>query len=176
MTKKYHMRRHFKGGFLDSLGQTFSNLGTSISQGASSVWNKTKKATGMDNTSSYSSSSSYTPSTTSTYTPSTPSTTSTYTPSTTSTPSTYTPSAPSTTSTTSTTSTYSYGGKRLRNGTRKIKRTRRMKKGGNFSYNTPIDTLASRAGDYSRGLTARVNDLVGGKRRRNSRKSRKARR
>ena len=159
MTKKYHRRRHLKGGFLDSLGQTFSNWGSSISQGASSVWNKTKKATGI--TPSYSSSS-YTPSTTSTYTPST-----------TSTPSTYTPSAPSTTSTTS---TYSYGGKRLRNGTRKIKRTRRMKKGGNFSYNTPIDTLASRAGDYSRGLTARVNDLVGGKRRRKSRKSRKARR
>ena len=154
MTKKYHMRRHFIGGFLDSLGQTFSNLGTSISQGASSVWNKTKKATGMDNTSSYSSSSSYTPSTSSTYTPSTSST------------------AP----TNSTSSTYSYGGKRVRKSTRKIKRAKTMKRGGNFSANTPIDTLASRAGDYSRGLTARVNDLVGGKRRRHSRKSRKARR
>ena len=156
MTKKYHMRRHLKGGFLESLGQTFSNWGTSISQGASSVWNKTKKATGMDNTSSYSSSSSYTPSTTSSYTPST---TSSYTP-----------------STTSTSSTYSYGGKRVRKSTRKIKRAKTMKRGGNFSANTPIDTLASRAGDYSRGLTARVNDLVGGKRRRHSRKSRKARR
>jgi hypothetical protein len=158
MTKKYHMRRHFKGGFLDSLSQTFSNLGTSISQGASSVWNKTKKATGMDNTSSYSSpsSSSYTPSPTSTYTPSTSST------------------VPSN----STSSSYSYGGKRVRKSARKMKRTRTMKRGGNFSANTPIDTLASRAGDYSRGLTARVNDLVGGKRRnsRNSRKSRRARR
>ena len=105
MTKKYHMRRHFKGGFLDSLGQTFSNLGTSISQGASSVWNKTKKATGMDNTSSYSSSSSYTPSTSSTYTPSTSST------------------AP----TNSTSSTYSYGGKRVRKSTRKIKRAKTKK-------------------------------------------------
>jgi hypothetical protein len=154
MTKNYHRRRHLKGGFFESLGQTFSNLGTSISQGASSVWNKTKKATGMDNTSSYSSSSSYTPSTSSTYTPSTSST------------------AP----TNSTSSTYSYGGKRVRKSTRKIKRAKTMKRGGNFSANTPIDTLASRAGDYSRGLTARVNDLVGGKRRRHSRKSRKARR
>jgi hypothetical protein len=152
MTKKYHRRRHLKGGFLDSLGQTFSNWGSSISQGASSVWNKTKKATGMDNTSSYSSS--YTPSTPSSYTPSTPSS--------------YTPSTVPTNSTSS--SNYSYGGKRVRKSTRKIKRARTMKRGGNFSYNTPIDTLASRAGDYSRGLTARVNDLVGGKRRRKSRR------
>jgi len=157
MTKKYHMRRHLKGGFFESLGQTFSNWGSSISQGASSVWNKTKKATGMDNTSSYSSSSSYTPSTSSSYTPSTSST------------------AP-TNSTSSTSSTYSYGGKRVRKSTRKMNRAKTMKRGGNFSANTPIDTLASRAGDYSRGLTARVNDLVGGKRRRISRKSRRVRR
>ena len=151
MTKKYHRRRHLKGGFLDSLGQTFSNWGTSISQGASSVWNKTKKATGIDNTSSYSSSSSsYTPSTTSSYTPSYVQTS---------------PTAP-------TSSTYSYGGKRVKNGTRKMKRTRTMKRGGNFSANTPIDTLASRAGDFSRGLTARVNDLVGGKRKRKSKRRR----
>jgi hypothetical protein len=165
MTKKYHMRRHLKGGFFESLGQTFSNWGSSISQGASSVWNKTKKATGMDNTSSYSSSSSYTPSTSSSYTPSTSSS---YTPSTSST-------AP-TNSTSSTSSTYSYGGKRVRKSTRKMNRAKTMKRGGNFSANTPIDTLASRAGDYSRGLTARVNDLVGGKRRRISRKSRRVRR
>ena len=57
-----------------------------------------------------------------------------------------------------------------------MNRAKTMKRGGNFSANTPIDTLASRAGDYSRGLTARVNDLVGGKRRRISRKSRRVRR
>jgi hypothetical protein len=139
MTKKYHMRRHLKGGFLDSIGQTFSNLGTSISQGASTMWKETKKATGLDNTSS--SASTYTPSTTST--------------------------APIS-------STYSYGGKRVRKGTRKIKRSKTMKRGGNFSANTPINTLASRAGDFTGGLTARAHDLVGGKRRRNSRKSRRA--
>ena len=142
MTKKYHRRRNLKGGFLDSLGQTFSNLGTSISQGASSVWSKTKKATGMDNTSS----------TTSSYTPTVSSSSSSYTPST----------AP----TASTSSTYSYGGKRVRKGTRKTKRSRTMKRGGNFSANTPIDSLASRASPFPRTLTARAHDLVGGKRRR----------
>jgi len=154
MTKKYHRRRHLKGGNR-TVGETFSDLGTSISQGASSMWNKTKKIIGLDNT----------PSTNSTYTPSTSST--------------YTPSSnssyyrPSTNSTAPIASTYSYGGKKLRKGTRKIKRSRTMKRGGNFSANTPINSLASRAGDFTGGLTARVNDLVGGKRRRKSRRSRR---
>ncbi len=154
MTKKYHKRRNLKGGFLDSLGQTFSNLGTSISQGASTVWNKTKKATGLDNTTS----------TTSTYTP-TSSSSSSYAP----------PTAP-TAPTAPTSSTYSYGGKRMRRGTRKIKRSRTMKRGGNFSANTPIDSLASRGSPFPGSLTARVHDLVGGKRRRTSRRSRRSRR
>jgi len=149
MTKKYHTRRHLKGGFLDSIGQTFSNLGTSISQGASTIWKETKKATGLDNTSSSAS----------TYTPST-----------------YTPSTSSTTSTAPISSTYSYGGKRVRKGTRKIKRSKTMKRGGNFSANTPINTLASRAGDFTGGLTARAHDLVGGKRRRSSKMSRGSKR
>jgi hypothetical protein len=38
-----------------------------------------------------------------------------------------------------------------------------MKKGGNFSPNVPINSLASRSATFT-GLTARVNDLVGGKR------------
>jgi hypothetical protein len=144
MTKKYHKRRNLKGGFLDSLGQTFSNLGTSISQGASTMWSKTKKATGLDSTTS--TTPSYIPSIAPTYS-----------------------SSPSY----STTSTYSYGGKRMRRrGTRKIKRTRTMKRGGNFSANTPIDSLASRASPFPGTLTARAHDLVGG-RRRKSRKSRR---
>jgi hypothetical protein len=169
MTKKYHRRRHLKGGD-SSFGETFSNLGNSISQGASSMWNKTKKIVGLDNTPS--STSSYTPSSTSSYTPSS---TSSYTPSSTSS---YTPSSSSTTSTAPITSTYSYGGKKLRKGkgTRKIKRSRTMKRGGNFSANTPINSLASRAGDFTGGLTARVKDLVGGKRRRKTRRSRRSRR
>jgi hypothetical protein len=120
-------------------------LGNSISQGASSLWNKTKKAIGLD-ASSPSTSSSYTPSASSSYTPSTSST--------------YTP--------TTTSSTYSYGGKRQKKGTRKMKRTITMKRGGNFKPNSPIDTLASRAFPYT-GLTARVNDLVGGKKKRTMR-------
>ena len=162
MTKKYHRRRHLKGGNR-SVGETFSDLGSSISQGASSIWNKTKKFIGLDNN-TYSTSSTYTPST---YTPST------YTPSTSST---YTPSTSSTYSTAPIASTYSYGGKKLRKGTRKIKRSRTMSRGGNFSANTPINSLASRAGDFTGGLTARVNDLVGGKRRRKSRRSTRSRR
>jgi hypothetical protein len=158
MTKKYHRRRNLKGGFLGSLGQTFSNLGSSISQGTSSFWNKTKKATGMGNTTS----------TTPSYTPT--SSSSSYMPSNTSTTST----AP-TASTSSTSSIYSYGGKRSRKGTRKTKRSRTMKRGGNFSANTPIDSLASRAGNFPGTLTARVHDLVGGKRKRRSR-SRRSRR
>ena len=145
MPKKNHKRRNLKGGFSDSLGKTFSDLGNSISQGASSLWNKTKKAIGLD-TSSPSTSSSYTPSASSSYTPSTSST--------------YTP--------TTTSSTYSYGGKRQKRGTRKMKRTITMKRGGNFKPNSPIDTLASRAFPYT-GLTARVNDLVGGKKKRTMR-------
>jgi hypothetical protein len=152
MTKKYHRRRNLKGGFLDSLGQTFSNLGTSISQGASTMWNKTKKATGMDNTSS----------TTSTYVPSSSS-------------SSYTNSTASSAPTAPTSSTYSYGGKRVRKGTRKMKRSRAMKRGGNFSANTPIDSLASRASPFPRTLTARAHDLVGGKRRRTTRSKRSRR-
>jgi hypothetical protein len=154
MTKKYHRRRNLKGGFLDSLGQTFSNLGSSISQGTTSFWNKTKKATGMGNTTS----------TTPSYTP-------------TSSSSSYTPSTAPTAPTASTSSIYSYGGKRSRKGTRKTKRSRTMKRGGNFSANTPIDSLASRAGNFPGTLTARVHDLVGGKRKRRSRsRSRRSRR
>jgi hypothetical protein len=151
MPKKHHKRRHLKGGFLGlgSLEQTFSNLGTSISQGASSLWDKTKKITGLDTSSS---SSTYTPST---YT-SSPS------------PSTYTAS----TSTSTSSTPYSYGGKRLRKKTKRSKsRSKTMKRGGNFSANEPINSLASRAAPFT-GLTARVHDLVGGKKN----KSRRARR
>ena len=42
MPKRY---RKMKGGFLDSIGATLSGWGTSISDGASSAWNKTKNAT-----------------------------------------------------------------------------------------------------------------------------------
>jgi hypothetical protein len=37
-----HRNRTMKGGFLDNLSNTLSGWGTSISQGASSMWEKTK--------------------------------------------------------------------------------------------------------------------------------------
>jgi hypothetical protein len=57
MPKKHHTRRHLRGGFADSLGQTFSNLGNSISQGATNLWNTTKKGVSSLTTSSSSSTS-----------------------------------------------------------------------------------------------------------------------
>jgi len=150
MPKKHHKRRHLKGGFLGlgSLGQTFSNFGNSVSQGASSIWDKTKKMTGVGNSSS----------SPSTYTS----------PSSTYTPSTYTP------STSASSTPYSYGGKRIkRSKTKTLRRCRSktMKRGGNFSANVPINSLASRATPFT-GLTARVNDLVGGKRNKTRRNKR----
>jgi hypothetical protein len=161
MAKKYYKRRSLRGGFLDSLGQTLGNLGSNISSGASSFWDKTKKMTGMDSNASTSTSS------TSSYFPSTPST-----PPVTS--SSYTP------TTTSVTPSYSYGGKRTR-------RSRKMKKGGspltltarvdqpiyNMAprANQPINTLASEAASFS-GVTAKA-DYVGGKRKSRSSRSKK---
>jgi len=90
-------------------------------------------------------------------------------------PSTYTsPSSTYTPSTTTSSTPYSYGGKRIkRSKTKTLKRCRSktMKRGGNFSANVPINSLASRATPFT-GLTARVNDLVGGKKN----KSRRTRR
>lgn len=153
MPKKHHKRRHLKGGFLGfgSLGQTFSNFGNSISQGATSFWDKTKKMTGIGNSS-----------TTSSYTP--PLSSSTPTP-------TSSLSSPSPTYNAQQTTSYNnYGGKRLRKKTKRS-RSKTMKRGGNFSANVPINSLASRAFPFT-GLTARVNDLVGGKRNKTKRSRR----
>ena len=40
-----HRHRTMKGGFLDDLSNTLSGWGSSLSQGASSMWEKTKNAT-----------------------------------------------------------------------------------------------------------------------------------
>lgn len=69
-----HRSRTMKGGFLDDLSNTLSGWGSSITQGASSIWEKTKNAT-----SSLTGSTTSAPTTN--YTPSTyqaPMTTSTY--------------------------------------------------------------------------------------------------
>ena len=70
-----HKRSHrtMKGGFLDSLSNTLSGWGTSLTQGASSMWEKTKNTTSSltnspQTTPTYSSPSyTSTPMTTSTY-------------------------------------------------------------------------------------------------------------
>lgn len=147
MSKKYNRRRHLKGGFLDSLGQTFSGWGSSLSQGASGFWDKTKKATGMDN-----SSSSYTP--TNSYTPTaTPSTSS------------YTPTSSTSSTTPTTSSSYSYGGRRrIRRKTRKMGKMGKigkMKRGG-YGSNTSLTNLASTGAPFS-GQTAKAHNWVGGK-------------
>lgn len=61
-------RRHktMKGGFLDDLSNTLSGWGTSISDGASSFWQKTKDATSSLTGSTNSSSTSYFPTTSTT--------------------------------------------------------------------------------------------------------------
>jgi len=60
-----------KGGFLDDLSNTLSGWGSSFSQGASSMWEKTKNATssltGSTPSTSYSNNSYQTPMSTSTY-------------------------------------------------------------------------------------------------------------
>jgi len=120
MSKKNSRRRHLKGGFLDSLGQTFSNWGNSMSQGASSLWNKTKKASGIDgNSSSYTPSSSYSSSTSSSYTPST-----------------------------TTTSSYSYGGRRRK--TRRIRKIKRGGYGSNSSLTNLASTAAPFSGQTAK--------------------------
>ena len=61
-------RRHrkMKGGFLDSLGTTLSGWGSSISEGATTAWNKTKNATtgAYDSATGTTSTPSYIPTTT----------------------------------------------------------------------------------------------------------------
>jgi hypothetical protein len=147
MPKKYHTRRHLKGG--SNIGQTFTNLGNSISSVASSAWNNTKKALGLG-----SGQSSYTPSSQSSYSPSS-----------------YTPSTSSMSS--SSTSLYNNrGGKKGR----KTKRSRKNKRGG-FNPNMqplladradqPISTLAARAAPFS-GITASAS-YVGGRKRKTRR-------
>jgi hypothetical protein len=158
MPKKYHTRRNLKGGF-DSVKQTFTDLGTSITRVASNAWTSTKKALGLDNTSNY------TPSSTTT---STPSVQSSYTQS--------TPSIPSTTSMSSNSSSYKYGGKKGK----KMKRSKKNKKGGfnpNMQpllvarANEPINSLASRAAAFT-GPTASASYVGGKKHTKKNRRSR----
>lgn len=153
MTKTYHKRRSQKGGLLglETLGQTFSNLGNTITSSATDFWDKTKKATGMSSSSS-----------TSTYTPTTTSTTPTYTP-------TYGGKRYKRKSKKHLKSkTMKKGGSTLTLSDRVNQPIDSLVS----RVNQPINSLAANAAPYT-GVTA-SSSLVGGRRR--SRKTRKARR
>lgn len=70
MPRRHRHRRTMKGGFLDTL----SNWGSSLTQGASSLWEKTKQATASATSGLTSSTPSYTSTTTTTTQPMTTST------------------------------------------------------------------------------------------------------
>jgi len=152
MTKKYHRRRNLKGGLFKSLGQTLGNLGTNITTGATSIWDKTKKMTSDVVSSGTTPSSSYVPPSTS-----------------------YTP------TTSYMSSSSSYGGRRGRSrkskkGGSPLTLTDRVNQPiDNLSVraNEPINTLASRAAPFS-GMTASVNKVGGKRSRATRRKSRKS--
>lgn len=80
MPRRHRHRKTMKGGFLDAITGTLSGWGSSVSEGASGFWQKTKNATsGL--TSSFSSTPTTTPTTTTpsaTTTTTPPMTTSTY--------------------------------------------------------------------------------------------------
>jgi hypothetical protein len=75
---KRHRRRTMKGGFFDDLSNTLSGWGSSLSEGASSVWQKTKEATSSLTGSTSSNTSSFMPTSTYTSSSSPQMTTSTY--------------------------------------------------------------------------------------------------
>ena len=70
MPRRHRHRRTMKGGFLDTL----SNWGSSLTQGATSLWDKTKNAASSATSSLSGSTTSYTPTTTTTTQPMTTST------------------------------------------------------------------------------------------------------
>jgi hypothetical protein len=70
-----HRHRTMKGGFWDSLSSTVSGWGSSLSEGASSIWGETKKsASSLSGSTDTSSSTTYTPTPQTTTTPMTTST------------------------------------------------------------------------------------------------------
>jgi len=152
--KKLSLRRKRGGGIIDSLKQTFSDLGSKISQTATNAWNQTKRATGVTDPSTSSSSTSPTSSSSMTY----------------SNPSTSYSSSPSTASLSSSQSSSqsqsqsqsqpyrSYGGRRKR--MKRTKHTRKMR-GGQYEDNVSLTNIASKAAPFS-GETARPHNMVGG--------------
>lgn len=185
MPKRHNKRRLRGGGFFEGLQQSFTNFGNSVTNGASSMMNNTKKTV-----------SSYQPSQTTSYQPSTSSM-----PSYDSSSSSSTPSMPSYDPSPS--SSMSYGGSKRRRGTRRMRggymdnisssnlaataakvggrrrtrKTRRTRKGskrmrGGYGDNMSLSNLAATAAPFS-GPTARAHNWVGGRRKKRRTRTRR---
>lgn len=63
MPRRHRHRKTMKGGFLADISNTLSGWGSSISQGATSMWDKTKNAASSATSSLSGSTASYTPTT-----------------------------------------------------------------------------------------------------------------
>ena len=61
MPRRHRHRKTMKGGFLEDISNTLSGWGSSISQSATSMWDKTKNATSNATSSLSGSTTSYTP-------------------------------------------------------------------------------------------------------------------
>lgn len=136
--KNRNKHKHMKGGFLDYLSNSLTGLGSSFSQSASSMWEKTKNAT-----------TGLTPSATPTSTlPNTTASSPTQTTTISTSPQTTISPNPTTTQNPNITSTY---------GGRRSKRIR-----GGFKDNDSTTGIASNAAPFS-GPTAKPQTIVGGK-------------
>ena len=141
-----HRRKTMKGGFLESLTNTLSGWGSSLSQGASGMWSKTKSAT-----------SSLTGSTPTSYT------TNSYQQS----PANSYQQSPANSYQQSPMGSSTFGGKRSR---------RRRNISGGFKDNTPTTGIAVNASSVSGIKTAQPHNWVGGRTRRRGRKGRRTHR
>jgi len=200
MPKRHNKRRLRGGGFFEGLQQSFTNFGNSVTNGASSIMNNTKKTVSSYQpyqTTSYqpstSSMPSYNPSSSSS-TPSMPS----YDPSSSSSMSSYDPSS------SSSMSSMSYGGSKRRRGTRRMRggymdnisssnlaataakvggrrrtrRTRKTRKGsrrmrGGYKASHSLTNIAATAAPVHGLETARAHNWVGGRRKKRRTRTRR---
>ena len=139
---KKHTKRNFKGGYLD-ISKSLTDLGTSIKNGASNMWSKTKNEFSKL-TSSNTQANSYQPTNpqVNPYQPTSPQVNS------------YQP-------------TSSYGGSKRRKSGR-FRKSRRMK--GGYKDSISINNLASTAAPVHGLQTARAHNWVGGRKKRRTRR------
>lgn len=142
---KKHTKRNFKGGYLD-ISKSLTDLGTSIKNGASNMWSKTKNEFSKL-TSSNTQTNSYQPTPPPPYQPSSQ------------------PSYQPTTSQYQPTSSYG-GSKRRKSG--RFRKSRRMK--GGYKDSISLNNLASTAAPVHGLQTARAHNWVGGRKKRRTKR------